>query len=130
MPIFYLLKSYGLAISTLWYPIMNGRGHEYHYVLLSPILAYAYCESSGKYRNPLFVGLAILCALPTTYPIMMKLGNFVNANDSTLEALRNLSPSLYWLFLLHRPFTIFAILLFVFVREFGPHSKHIHTSEA
>jgi hypothetical protein len=107
-----------LAISVLWYFFLYARGHEYHYSTLVPILAFFYCEKDGRYRNLWFAALVAICALPTTYPIIMALGGYANAVQSSSEVMAREFPFLYWTFLVHRPASLFLLLGTVWWAEF------------
>lgn len=110
--------STAIAVSVLWYFILYARGHEYHYSTLVPILTFLYTKESGEYRTPWFSGLIALCAMPTTFALIMALGGFANAAESTTPLMKENFPFLYWLFLIHRPATIILILAAIWKVEF------------
>ena len=92
-----------IGVAMLWFFMMYGRGHEYHYTLYLPLLIFLYCREDGRYRNWWMCGIASLTALPTVFPFFMHLYGFANHGAATLEAMKNANTTLYWLFLLHKP---------------------------
>ncbi|MEY4065167.1 MAG: hypothetical protein RIR26_1375 [Pseudomonadota bacterium] len=106
-----------LGVSVLWFFFLYGRGHEYHVTLYLPLLAFMYCEESGRYRNGWTVVLAFLAASPTVFPLILKIYEFPNAKLASNDAMRNANPFLYWLFLLHKPILAPLLLARIFYVE-------------
>ncbi len=91
----------GILVATLWFFVLMGRGHEYHYSLYLPMLAFLYTDK--RYRTPWFVFLCLLAALPTTFGLYSWIGNISDPHTASQSALRSASPLIFYSYLLQRP---------------------------
>lgn len=114
-------KQFGVAVvaCTLWFFFLYGRGFEYHVTLYVPMLLYLYTLEGGRYRGGLIVLIALLVALPTTYPLyrywlgLTNPAGFAPSSDAMFAAHRGL----YYAFLWQRPVGAFLLLGLVLVKE-------------
>lgn len=103
-----------IAVSVLWFFFLYGRGHEYHYTLALPLLAFLYCHESGRYRTAFTAVIAMIAAAPTVFPLIMGLHGFPTTGAANHAAMKAANPFLFWIYLLHKPIIAPLILVQVF----------------
>jgi hypothetical protein len=99
-----------LACLPLWYIFMNTRGHEYHWTLLTPILLCLYVFFE-QHRNHWTLLALALTSLPNSWFLFHFLQDFQTPNEMENTRMLELSPFLYYWFLIQKPLAPLLILL-------------------
>lgn len=107
----------GFIACTLWFFFLYARGHEYQETLYVPMLACLYTLRGGRYRSWWLVGITLLLALPTSYPLFKLLGHFPDAGVLSNDVMLHTNRALYYLFLWHKPLCAFLLLGLMLVME-------------
>jgi hypothetical protein len=93
----------------IWYLVMNARGHEYHWTLLTPILLCLYAQFK-EYRDSWILAVLLLTSLPNGWFLFHLIADFEVPNQMENTQMISLSPFLYSLFLVPKPLAPLLLL--------------------